>query len=588
MKRIVGVILILGLMLAQTAGPAPADEGMWLPNALGQKAMKGFLARRGLKMSPSELWNPNGASLSDAMLMVGRNVGPRPDGNGIQGFGSASFVSSKGLVLTNHHVAYDAVNALSTPERNYIEEGFVASAMKDEAPCPGMALQITTSIEDVTDQVYAAVTPEMTPVEREAALRKASGEVLAAAIKAGKTCDLKEVLFGTRYYLFHFDVLRDVRLVYAPPASIGEYGGDIDNWMWPRHTGDFTYLRAYVSPDGRRTEYDKGNVPFEPKSHLKVSLDGYAPGDFCFIMGHPGTTWRYRTSNSVSYWQDINFPNQIRFLEARKKQMLDETEGDAEKRLAIASDIKSINNTLKNFGGQIEGLKKLDVVARRRAQENALQTWIDADADRRAKYGDILPGITKLYEGVRGDRTPEFMETFGPRISSLRNRLMAAWAEFKKVPLYADANMTLRMTFGSVKAYSPADGINYAYRTTLAGITQKHTGEEPFNAPAKQRDLIAQKDWGRYADKDGAMPCCFLADTDITGGNSGSPIMDAHGRLIGLAFDGNYESMTSDFMFETDITRTISVDIRYVLWCTDKLAGLQRLLDEMEVEGGKS
>lgn len=572
------------LALAPARGGGAPDEGMFLPTEV-RGALYEKMRRMGLRLSPERIWRNDGPCLGRAMLKVGNAPGSLD--RGIAGFGSASFVSPKGLVLTNHHVAFAALTRLSTPEHDYVEHGFVARTIADEKPCPGLAVQATTEIHEVTDRVWKGLEKDAGEAAVRDHVNRRIAEILAEAHAAGKrSCSVEAMYQGTRFFLFVYDVFRDVRMVYAPPRAIGDFGGDVDNWMWPRHSGDFTFLRVYVAPDGSRAAYDKGNVPYEPPSWLEVSTAGYGEGDFCFIMGHPGRTWRYRSSYSVRFWQEVNFPQQIRALEQMLAPLEERAKKSREDAIRLGPRIKSILNTLKNFRGQIEGLEKLHVVARRQEQERRFTEWARSDPRRAELYGDLYRRIGELYTAIRAGKL-DLGQEFADRISALRRRLIRGIAEFRTDrPLYDDANMTLRLTYGTVRGYSPRDAVWYRHYTSMRGILEKHTGKPPFDAPEALLQAIQQRDWGRFGDPElDTVPVCFLSDTDITGGNSGSPVMDRDGRLIGLAFDGNYESIVSDFQYEPDITRTINVDVRFVLWCVEKLAKLDRLLEEMRLVG---
>ncbi|MEE9392849.1 MAG: S46 family peptidase [Planctomycetota bacterium] len=709
---LLALLLVLGFQASDQI-PVGADEGMWLPPELGRNLPLKRLTDMGFELERKDLWSSDAPSLKDAIVQV---IDFQPNG-GVFGFGSASFVSAEGLILTNHHVAFDAIAANSNTENNYVRDGFRAATLADEKQCRGQGVRICTAFEDVTAAVLAGIKAGGDEGARRAAVSEAQKGLIEDAEKKGlRDVEVIAMYSGLRYYLVAYDTFRDLRLVYAPPRMVGEYGGDIDNWIWPRHTGDFTYLRAYVAPDGSRAGYSKDNVPYRPARHLKLATDGYQAGDFSFIMGFPGTTYRARTSWSVDYREKLLFPNQIKALGANIQALTKAGENDEEVRIRNLSQIKNLNNALKNNQGMMDGLKKFDLVAEKKAEEARFQAWVNEDAERRRKWGDLFPRFDGLYSelfrtdrlrgvmnlvmtrtvlsafgvfqlsssdpngqsaerikvvtgvlknnlanlsldeqrksvagaiqpfvalpkeslpavlanadlsdlkawsalvlptavkaedidrwaGLDGDgaakeehplfklglglagRTKElndFIARFGAEISPMRRHLAAAWAAWKANPLYPDANSTLRFTFGKICGYSPQDGIEMGYVTTSRGISEKNKAKNPFDAPQAQLDLIAKKDWGRWADPElGTLVLNFLSDNDITGGNSGSAIMNGKGEMIGLAFDGNYEAMTSDFRFQADITRTINVDIRYVLWCTEKLGKMTRLLDEM-------
>jgi len=708
MKRwILLFVVLLGAIPFLHHPAVDADEGMWLPTSIGHDLPIETLREMGCELGPEDFWSTDGTGLNGAVLQVCQFFPDRPP----FGFGSATFVSSKGLILTNHHVAYDATAAASTPEHNYVENGFQAATFADEIPIEGQGVRLTTRFEDVTKIILEGVAEDTTFDERRKIVAR---NIQALVDKVEKEVhdfvEVKEMYSGRAYYLCAYDTFKDIRIVNVPPRSIGEYGGDIDNWIWPRHTGDYSYLRAYVAPDGSRAEYSKDNVPFEPKRWAKLSIAGWKPGSFCFIMGYPGRTFRFRTSYSLDYRQREYYPSQIKALKQAIARLEEQGENDEAVRLKNASEIKSLANTLKNFEGMRDGLKATHLVERKREMEARFQEWVDADPERKAKWGHILSDIAASYsapnrqailarlfqgpvpllaaytlpmgnpspqqtegaiaaisnivgqldlngqrdilatavrsnlalprdqrlgafEGITADNLDEKIaellpapldrahiaeiakmsrdelsssekpldklawrlleaipqvnraySEFGARIGALRLELSEAMAAFRNQPEYPDANSTLRLTYGTVKGYSPRDAVEYIHYTSPRGVLEKNTGKKPFDAPEKQLELFRAKDWGRWGDPDlNTLPLDFLSDTDITGGNSGSSIMNAKGEMIGLAFDGNYEAMTSDYQFMPEITRTINVDIRYVLWSTEKIDGMRRLIEEMDI-----
>ena len=394
MKRFsVALVALLTLCFAQTAW-VEADEGMWLPPAIGNRLPMELLQKRGLKLSREALWSEDKPSLKDAFLQIGSIAPDQP----LRGFGSGSFVSSQGLVLTNHHVAFDAIAALSKPEENLIETGFVAKTLAEERACAGTGMRLTTLYEDVSAQMLEGITDETPGAERQEMIKTRRAALIRQATDKGfQDVRVEEMLFGRAYYRVAYDTFRDIRLVYAPQRAIGEYGGDTDNWMWPRHTGDFTYFRVYVGPDGSRAEYSQDNVPFEPKQHLRVSTKGYQASDFSFIMGYPGSpTRRNRSSYSIEYWERFLGVPQLKGYKALAARLENET--DEAKRLENAADLKSIYNTLKNFQGKVAGLERTQLVARKRAEEERIQTWLKADKTRLEQFGDPFAAIATLYK----------------------------------------------------------------------------------------------------------------------------------------------------------------------------------------------
>ena len=717
-------VLVLLLACAALAAPLRADEGMWLLDQLPQLA--GTLKAMGMQLTPEQIWDPRtNSGLASATPWLGGC--------------SSSFVSPDGLIITNHHCGFGAMQMNSTPEHDYITNGFLAPDRAGELEAKGSRVTVFKGYDDVTAAMRAAVKPHMSAAERTKAIETKEKELVAACEKDGLRCRVAAMFGGGRYLLFRQLELRDVRLVYAPPNSVGDFGGEVDNWMWPRHAGDYSFLRAYVGPDGKPADYSPANVPFHPDRWLKIASEPTRDGDFTMILGYPGRTFRYRTSGAIADDVEFNYPQRIRLV----KDLIDilEAEGKRGKdvEIKLASQLKGLYNTYKNNEGMLAGLRKADLAGRKRAEESKLTAWIDADPARRARFGDVLPSIDKALATRRVTRECDFLLTWmpPPRSSSLltaatiierwagekakpdlqrdlgyqardermlrqrlanmqRNldlasersvlaylfkraaqlppgqritavddalaatgkagdaavgaaldrllggtglgdaaarsamfdldaaalrakadpliafaaalrvqvraqedatkvfegemmtltpRLIDALGEWQNRPLYPDANSTLRFTYATVKGYSPRDGVEYLPFTTLRGVVEKQTGEDPFASPPRLLDLARRGVTGPYRDaRLGDVPTCFLTTNDITGGNSGSPILNARGELIGLAFDGNWESMTSDYQFDPALTRTIAVDIRYVLWCMDYLDRAHGLMREIGVE----
>ncbi|MBL8191699.1 MAG: S46 family peptidase [Acidobacteria bacterium] len=723
-------LLIVALAFAPFA--SLADEGMWLPDSLSKLPL-GQLKKRGFELKPEDVYSTTQPSLKDAIVQISAG-------------GTGSFVSGEGLILTNHHVAFAAITRASTTEKDYINNGFLAKSRAEEIPAQGYTVSILQEFKDVTAEVLSAAKPEMSPEERDRALAAKRGEIQKTALngrdKDGIRIQVVEATSGLQYYLYTYLTLRDVRIVYAPPKSIGYFGGDPDNFEWPRHCGDFTYLRAYVGADGKPASFSKDNVPFKPKRFLAVNAAGIKEGDFTFVMGHPGATYRYRESYSLDFRQNIQLPDQIAALKKQIDSLTKLGEKNPALKIRLADQIFSMSNSLKAFEGAVLGLKKLNLVERRRAEEEALKKWLDANPAAKAKYGNVLPQIEALYADLRsftskqsaftelfdagdligalyfaylratdkekptGERNPQlsdgalpqilnqisgdwnerepeaeaktlataletladlpanqkfaFVETlfgnqtgnarrqaerdfadktianskfksldevkklfsasaadiraiddplvklivaavdenapfakrvakFNSEVVRLRPNYVAAMLEMKKGAYYPDANFTLRFTYGEVKSYKPRDAVYYHWQTSLAGVIAKDTGEDPFNVPAALKDLAKKKDYGNYFDAQlNDVPVNFLTTTDITGGNSGSPIMNGRGEMIGLVFDGNYEGLGGDYAFDGNLNRTINVDIRYVLFVTEKLGGAAYLFDEMQIKRGKA
>ncbi len=711
-KRIRMAAFIIVLALALIAG---ADEGMWMPHQMKDLNLKAL----GLQMNPDDLYKKDGTGLMSAIVNLGGGTG--------------EFVSPDGLVLTNHHVAYGAIQRASSKDKDYINNGFLAAARGEEIPAQGYQAGVLLGYEDATTKVNAYFKPKMTPRERYDAYDKAQKDLIAAGEQAGKDlrCTLAAMYSGNAYYLYTFKQIRDVRLVYAPPQDLGNYGGETDNWMWPRHTCDFSFLRAYVAPDGTAADYSPSNVPYKPKVWLKVSLDGFKEGDFTFVMGYPGRTYRNYAlpelksdqENMAKRIKDIQ--DLIGFYEAAGKN-------DKEIEIRYAGQVKGLYNGLKNMQGKLEGFQKYDLVAKKAAQEKELLDWINADPARAKKFGAAPAALeafiarqkafaarTELLNGVLGgstvlsqaynilravteiqkpdkDREPGFQERNLPRLkqgiqlaergyvfatdkellkwtlkrlkaahpdeakwpaslkglaagseaetaagvdgmyartglgdparrlellglkpaqlaavddpffklaaametelkglreegkgmgregADLKMAYEAAILEMKKGTYPPDGNGTIRFTYGPVFGYKPRDAVWYLPQTTVKGVVEKDTGVFPFKVPAKIKDLWKAKDFGPYADSRlQDVPACFLNTTNVTGGNSGSPTLNARGEQVGIIFDMTYESVIGDYFIIPELQRSISVDVRYVLWVTEKFGGATHIIKEM-------
>lgn len=713
--KLIGGLILFGLLLSPFL--IRADEGMWMPHQM--KMLN--LQQLGLKMNPDDLYKKDGTGLMSAVVNLGGGTG--------------EFVSSEGLILTNHHVAFGAIQRASGKEHDYITDGFLAKTRAEEIPAQGYTADILLGYDEVTARVLAKVKPKMTPRQKYDAIEAAVKEIVAEAEKAGPDirASVVSMYSGNQYFLYRFKRIKDVRLVYAPPQDLGNYGGEVDNWMWPRHTCDFSFLRAYVSKDGVGVDYSPENVPYKPKVWLKISTEGVKEGDFTFVMGYPGRT--YRNSLAVEIENDLNamvkrmaeFQDIINYIEAASK-------GDKETEIRYASMLKGLYNSLKNMQGKVEGMKKVDLIARKKEQEKELLAWIKAAPERQKKYGQVLElmdsymkryevfasrneilgniispyfGSTVLSQAYTIYRTVEELqkpdkdreatyqernlpyirqriqlaergyvfatdrEFFKHQLKKLMNlpaekipvalrsvlsqksekaideyvdnlykntilgnpqkrleliglkpaELMKlndpflnlaaelekelkvvreeskAWAqeradikklyeaallEMKEGRLAPDANSTIRFTYGPVVGYSSKDAVVYKPITTLKGVMEKETGEFPFHVPDKLKELYQKRDFGRFEDpilKD--VPACFLNTTNVTGGNSGSPTLNAKGEQVGIIFDMTYESVIGDYYIIPEWQRSISVDIRYVLFITEKFSGAHHLIKEM-------
>ncbi|MCB0771827.1 MAG: S46 family peptidase, partial [Flavobacteriales bacterium] len=714
MKKFLSLVLAAVL----TAGTAFAGEGMWLLNKLKQ-VNEAEMRALGFKLTAEDIYSLNKASIKDAVARLGG------------GFCSGEVVSADGLMLTNHHCGYDAIQSLSTVENDILTNGFWAMTRDQEQPA-GFSVSFLQYITDVTDTVLSVLNDGMSEEEREAAIGQV-GDALEKKADDGSghiDANFKVMFAGNQFYLFVYKTYPDVRLVGTPPNAIGKFGGDTDNWQWPRHTGDFSMFRIYTGPDGEPAEYAPENIPFKPRWHFPVSLDGVKKGDFSMIMGFPGSTDRFLNSDGVKLALEVEQPSRVKIrgekLDILKKHM----DADNAVRLKYAAKDAQIANYWKYFIGQQKGLKRQHVYDRKKAQEADLMAWINADAARKQKYGnvlndlaegyaqrakyekastymqeaafgseavmfgfrlyglkrqmekdpkdqaklaalsdmvrhsarefwkdydpatdqeltasmfrmihkdvdaaqqpDVIQTVVKKYKGdfdkwaatlfktsiltdstrlmaflakpslkvLQKDMGMQAMESslnlyrgvLGPAIGEAQTKIDRGYrlleaAMMEKDPgkqWYPDANSTERLTYGIVNDYKPADAVHYDFLTTEEGILQKEdpTSDE-FIVPARQKELLLAKDFGRYADASGHLPINFISENDITGGNSGSPVINGNGELIGIAFDGNWEAMSGDISYEPELQRTISVDIRYVLWVIDKFAGAKHLVDEM-------
>ncbi len=723
-SRAGALFLSLLLLSSLISSSAVADEGMFLPDTLNDLPLK-KLQQRGLKIPLTDIYNPTGPSLKDAIVIV--------DG------GTGEFISPEGLMLTNHHVAFSALVAASDSSKDYAANGYLAKTRADELPAGGYDVKITQDLKDVTTEVLSGVTDAMSAQERSAAITAKSRAIQSANAKPGEgiTAQVLPLNEGLSYYLFTYLTLPDVRIVYAPPKNIGFYGGDDDNFEWPRHDGDFTFMRVYVGADGKPAPYSPSNVPYKPKKFLSISMAGVKENDFVMVMGYPGSTRRYRESYSVAYNQDLFMPFLIDYFHQQIDALTDAGKSNRELQIKLQDRIFDIANTLKNYEGSVTALRREGIVEEKRKQEAEFTRWLSENPERQKKYGEVLPalqtayaelnktqprdtlvqqlaGVSDLFEiaGVvnavaadkdkpQGQRNPNVailaqrvraavpevmaerlpgydrqmlafllrkaaelpaeqkIEPIEKRFGSLKgnervraeeefaaaaagskklataesvsalfdmsstqlrelheplidlageiapisneagsrtqifNRTVARWrpllvrgmSEMRGTKPYPDANRTLRFTYGDVKGYLPHDAAIYQPFTNLSGVIEKDTGREPFDAPEKLKQLFRARDFGAYATPDGQnVPVDFLSTTDIIGGNSGSPILNGRGEQVGIVFDGNYEGLGNDFFYNDAKGRTISVDIRYVLFIADKFGGAGYLLKELDIK----
>ncbi len=716
MKKIVLALLMLTAVFAKAANTP--DEGMWLPMFF-ERLNYVDMQKMGLHLTAEELYSINHSSMKDAIVSLG-------------GFCTAEVVSPEGLLFTNHHCGYEAIQQHSSVDHDYLTDGFWAMSRAEELPNEGLFVSFLVRMEDKTSDVLGTVTADMDEAARGAAINKKVEELRKEATENGKySVELKSFFNGNEYYMFVYQKFNDIRLVGAPPSSIGKFGGDTDNWMWPRHTGDFSIFRIYTAPDGSPATYSKDNVPMASKQFLPVSVKGYKKNDFAMIWGYPGRTDRYANSWSVEATLNDIDPVVVKGLAIVLEKQKEGMDKDNAVRIAYASTYAGLANFWKNKLGEARDLKRLDVIAKKQEVEAKLQQWINADEQRKAMYGDVLntfadlhkqakdqnlnqqlwysqlfffgskafrfPGQataieTALKTGAKGDELKKQMEKYKetskeqfkeynneieqnvyaalltwfranvpadqqPAIFQVidkkykgdidkyvaemfKNSIFCTEANFnaflekpnlkklQKDPAFAtytsfmdnfkklqgglqqqgaknrqaqrlfvaalremepnksfypDANSTMRMTYGKVIDYYPADAVHYNYFTTLDGAMMKEDpNNEEFIVPAKLKELYAKKDFGIYGEN-GKLHTCFLTDNDITGGNSGSPVINGDGELIGLAFDGNWEAMSGNILFEPELQRTISVDVRYVLFIIDKYAGATNLIKELKI-----
>ncbi len=714
-------IVFLLILFIHTTSFSLLDEGMWLLDAINKLNLSEF-KKNGFELTPEQIYNPNGPSIKDAIVLLGGGTG--------------SFISNQGLIITNHHVAYGAIVSVSTVMEDRLKNGFLAKSLEEEIPVENMTAQVLISMKDITDEVMSTIKPEMTPGEQQKAINAKLREIEnREKANTEYECRASEIFYGVKYYLFTYEVIKDIRLVYCPPNSIGNYGGEIDNWMWPRHTGDFSFLRAYVSPEGKTVKYSKENVPYKPKHFLPVSTKGYQEGSFMMIIGYPGRTFRYRTTADIKYAYEEALPISVDIFKIRIDILNKWTKKDREIELKLASRLRGLENTYKNYLGVLEGMKRLKLIQLKSAEEQKFLTFLSSNPDMNAKYGNILNEIEsqindlkaynkkrvmlsslvmscdllriaqrlmnytaipkkdstgkivpkteadrmpvknfmaavyknyvqeidkenltalllkaaelpeaqaisfvqKITKGKKGEklekairkfvdnlyedtklnsiasaeklllkddddiRDDEFVEfaielekdeaplrekyqAYETKMNSLRRDLMEAFLKWKGENIYPDANRTIRLTFGTVKPLKPRDAVYWDYVTSLTGVIEKETGIEPFEVPDQLKELWEKKDFGIYTDpKINDVPIAFISNLDITGGNSGSPIINGKGELAGVAFDGNWEGVVGDYYFEEQMNRAISVDSRYVLFILDKFSNAQNLLKEMEI-----
>jgi hypothetical protein len=704
-------LFILLLVISVFAG-LKADEGMWMLPLI-QKLNIQKMSGMGLTMTAEEIYSDKNVSLKDAVIIFGGGC-------------TGVMVSNQGLIFTNHHCGFEAIQKHSTVEHNYLKDGFAAEKLSDEIPSPGLSVKFLVKVQDVTDRVISQLPDNMLGKKR---IDKQDSiiKVIQTEEEKGNSFSAKVKPFysGNEYYLFVYQEFTDIRFAFAPPVSIGKFGGDTDNWMWPRHTGDFSVFRVYSDKNGNPAKYSKDNVPYTPKRFATISNQGYVPGDYTMILGNPGTTTRYLSSWGVNNRMKASNQARIDVRGAKQDVWHSFMRVDEAINIAYASKFARSSNYWKNSIGMNKAIIKLETIKEKQEQENAFSTWINASPERQVKYKNVLKtleeGYAKNYPYTRamtylmeslmsgvempriatqvdrligknlpkdslliqaadaykdyypavdqatfvamlnvykksvdadalpeiytvierkfkGDyaryakyvfdksdftslekitkaikagktdfskdpaiifardvrktmdniRSDEFLKTTDQIKDAERlfeNGIKAMAAETGK-PMYPDANSTMRLTYGQVGGYHHADAVDYKYYTTTKGILEKEVpGDEEFDVSPKLKKAILDNNYGAYLDqKTGEMHVAFLSNNDITGGNSGSPIFNAKGELLGLAFDGNWEAMSGDIVFEPDLQRTINVDVRYIMFIMDKIGGAKRLVNELTIK----
>ena len=701
---------ILAGVLALAGMTAKADEGMWLPSLISQRIAD--MQEKGFKLNAEDIYSINQASLKDAVVLFGRGC-------------TGELISPEGLLLTNHHCGYSQIQQHSSVEHDYLKDGFWAMSRDEELPNKGLTVSFLERMEDVTENVLKGYTPDMTEEQRVELVKKNSQALIEEATKEGNglRATVEALYYGNQYFLFLYREYADVRLVGAPPSSIGKFGGDTDNWMWPRHTGDFSMFRIYADKDNYPAPYSKDNVPYKPKKHFHISTKGVQEGDFTFIYGFPGSTKEYIHSEGVRYIEEIGDPHKIH-LRTLRLDIMNKYQSQSQKvRIQYSSKNANVSNAWKKWQGEVKGIKKMKTVQTKQEFEKAFDRWAKggefdgiigrlaalyaelepyqfatdyySETVRTIEIANVAMSVARLFlsghedglvtfdqekakelldafykdwylpidkesfiavmneyeKNVPADFKPayykeklssygsveawaedmftnsifadqakaealtaadkdivmkdpaveffnEFLKWYATDIQPVTTRInrdldlayrdymrgQMVYCRTQRVPkaFYPDANLTLRVAYGHIKGYSPADGTYYRPSSTIKGIMEKDNPEIfDYNIPQRLRDIYAQKDYGRWADATGEVLVCFIATNHTTGGNSGSPVINADGDLIGLNFDRVWEGTMSDIVFDPEICRNIALDVRYVLFTIEKIGGASYLFDEM-------
>lgn len=711
--------LLLLIVTLLTPRFLKADEGMWLPILLNKR--EADMKKNGMKISAEDIYSVNQSSLKDAIMIFGRGC-------------TGEFVSSQGLLLTNHHCGYSNIVSLSTVERDYLTNGFWAYNLEEELPCLGLSITQLIYMEDVTNRVLEEVSPKMNEKERNKLIEKNIKEIVEMATKDNHyEAEVKPFYYGNQYFLYVNEVFNDIRLVGAPPSNIGKFGGDTDNWMWPRHTGDFSMFRVYSNKDNKPAKYSKDNIPYTPKQHLKINIKGVEEGDFTFVFGYPGRTQQYLSSNAVDQIANFENPTRIKLRDERLKIYKHAMEQSPSQRLRYSAPVAGIANGWKKWIGETNGIKRLNVVDNKKEFEREFDIWANTTEARKEEYSGIINGFKQTYEikakhempyiylseavlasdfmknareilslstlkakndeknfNIRAEASKKkfstyfnndflnhsivdkeifiktmsiyyedyakannpwlrekiekkhkgnpdkyFEEIYNKSILSDEKKTMKLLSKFSEkkalkdpaieifsyifndvldnnTPVlseidtkldslyriyikgqmemmsnkefYPDANFTLRVAYGNIEPYYPRDGVKYETYTTIEGIMEKENPEiYDYVVVPKLKELYLKKDYGQYENAKGELPVAFIASNHTTGGNSGSPVLNANGELIGINFDRCWEGTMSDIAYDVTQCRNISIDIRYLLFIVDRLAGAENLIKEMTI-----